>query len=237
MLTDLACSRGGIFKKWLVIIDLLHKAKVKMISSKLLNEDVFFLSLDWSDLNLVALLINLLLNAPVYPQGSLTRRRSSLFSGRFLPWYFSCLNSVVFTLLTRGGSLVCIALLCRRDHRHGPTGRPRWCRDNDSCSVYGTGRIHCESSTSVNYHRAINRAEKEPLDNGRPWRLTLSSVRGCGGCDVTTLPQLHSASPGGSASCSVDVSLLQRWPRRSASSPILALAHFCFCVYTLSNYV
>lgn len=35
----------------------------------------------------------------------------------------------------------------------------------DSCSVYGTGRIHCESSLSVNYHRAINRAEKEPLDD------------------------------------------------------------------------
>ena len=34
--------------------------------------------------------------------------------------------------------------------------------NTDSCSVYGTGRIHCESTLSVNYHRAINRAEKEP---------------------------------------------------------------------------
>lgn len=43
----------------------------------------------------------------------------------------------------------------------------------------------------MNYHRAINRAEKEPLGNGRPWWLTLlSSARGCGGGDVTTLPQL-----------------------------------------------
>lgn len=35
----------------------------------------------------------------------------------------------------------------------------------DSCSVYGTGRIHCHNKISVNYHRAINRAEKEPLDD------------------------------------------------------------------------
>ncbi|CAJ1054860.1 Hypothetical predicted protein [Xyrichtys novacula] len=53
--------------------------------------------------------------------------------------------------------------------------------DNDSCSVYGTGRIHCESSLSVNYHRAINRAEKEPLDDededddgARSWELKLA---------------------------------------------------------------
>lgn len=39
-----------------------------------------------------------------------------------------------------------------------------WC-NADSCSVYGTGRIHCEGTLSVNYHRAINRAEKEPLDD------------------------------------------------------------------------
>lgn len=31
-----------------------------------------------------------------------------------------------------------------------------------SCSVYGTGRIHCATPRSVNYHRAINRAEKDP---------------------------------------------------------------------------
>lgn len=31
-----------------------------------------------------------------------------------------------------------------------------------SCSVYGTGRIHCATPRSVNYHRAINRAEKGP---------------------------------------------------------------------------
>lgn len=41
--------------------------------------------------------------------------------------------------------------------------------DDDSCSVYGTGRIHCESTLSVNYHRAINRAEKEPLDDAHPF--------------------------------------------------------------------
>lgn len=34
--------------------------------------------------------------------------------------------------------------------------------EHDSCSVYGTGRIHCEQSRSVNYRRAINRAETEP---------------------------------------------------------------------------
>lgn len=35
-------------------------------------------------------------------------------------------------------------------------------RERDSCSVYGTGRIHCEQSRSVNYRRAINRAETDP---------------------------------------------------------------------------
>lgn len=34
--------------------------------------------------------------------------------------------------------------------------------ERDSCSVYGTGRIHCEQSRSVNYRRAINRAETDP---------------------------------------------------------------------------
>ncbi len=28
--------------------------------------------------------------------------------------------------------------------------------------MYGTGRIHCHSTLSVNYHRAINRVETEP---------------------------------------------------------------------------
>lgn len=67
-----------------------------------------------------------------------------------------------------------------------------------SCSVYGTGRIHCHSKLSVNYHRAINRAEKEPLDeDARPWRLTVCLpplpagvgvvVVGVFGCDVMTL--------------------------------------------------
>lgn len=32
----------------------------------------------------------------------------------------------------------------------------------DSCSVYGTGRIHCKHTLSVNYQRAINRVENEP---------------------------------------------------------------------------
>lgn len=63
--------------------------------------------------------------------------------------------------------------------------------ERDSCSVYGTGRIHCEQSRSVNYRRAINRAETDPrvsqeqlgpsspavgLDVGKGW---LVGVQGC----------------------------------------------------------
>lgn len=54
------------------------------------------------------------------------------------------------------------------------TGWPGCRGDYDSCSVYGTGRIHCHSKISVNYHRAINRAEKEPLDDARAQRLIVS---------------------------------------------------------------
>lgn len=42
-------------------------------------------------------------------------------------------------------------------------GRFGW-GETHSCPVYGTGRIHCEKTLSVNYHRAINRAEKDPQD-------------------------------------------------------------------------
>lgn len=103
-------------------------------------------------------------------------------------------------------------------------GRLRRWRDNDSCSVYGTGRIHCESSLSVNYHRAINRAEKEPLGNGRPRRLPLlSSARGCGGRDATDLPQLRELqlSPGASSTRSADAV-----PQRVAAQTLLFFAHF-----------
>lgn len=40
--------------------------------------------------------------------------------------------------------------------------KKRKVRARYSCSVYGTGRIHCATPRSVNYHRAINRAEKDP---------------------------------------------------------------------------
>lgn len=52
-------------------------------------------------------------------------------------------------------------------------GEKRQVRARYSCSVYGTGRIHCATPRSVNYHRAINRAEKDPRAprGRRPARL------------------------------------------------------------------
>lgn len=86
-------------------------------------------------------------------------------------------------------------------------------REPDSCSVYGTGRIHCEQSRSVNYRRAINRAETDPrvgLDGGDP-RGALTSGAGAGGD--------------------------RRARAISSAWPTLALAHFCSCLSALSNHV
>lgn len=82
--------------------------------------------------------------------------------------------------------------------------------DCDSCSVYGTGRIHCEQSRSVNYRRAINRAETDPRasEHLTPSAWT-SFFRGAGAFSVPV----------------------------PSAWPILALAHFCLCVSALSNHV
>ena len=100
--------------------------------------------------------------------------------------------------------------------------------ERDSCSVYGTGRIHCEQSRSVNYRRAINRAETDP-------RVSQEHLTPCGptvGLDVGDglLPRVWGSQeprqrdPGGPAP------LPSAWP-------ILALAHFCLCLSALSNHV
>lgn len=101
--------------------------------------------------------------------------------------------------------------------------------ERDSCSVYGTGRIHCEQSRSVNYRRAINRAETDPRVSQE--HLTLSSPQM--GLDVGNglLPGVWDAeSPS---------SLSPEGPHQPVPSawPILALAHFCLCLFALSNHV
>ena len=101
--------------------------------------------------------------------------------------------------------------------------------------MYGTGRIHCESSLSVNYHRAINRAEKEPLDDddARPLQLTSFTVLSCacgwGECDITTLALLRGLCCdillGASTSLHPCVSMASAaciWIRE----PVLFFAHF-----------
>ena len=97
-----------------------------------------------------------------------------------------CFSGLFFSaLLMRVAGLVCIVLLpAGLTLLTGAGWLVGWGVgvDNDSCSVYGTGRIHCESSLSVNYHRAINRAEKEPLDDARPHRLTVSLVSSAALC-------------------------------------------------------
>lgn len=103
-----------------------------------------------------------------------------------------------------------------------------------SCSVYGTGRIHCENTLSVNYHRAINRAEKEP----RGPRLRCPSSP-----ETLSQRRMHQARGRNVQPCPKDArragreSLAPRLRTPFSAWPILALAHFCFCTYTLSNYV
>lgn len=92
----------------------------------------------------------------------------------------------------------------------------------DSCSVYGTGRIHCEQSQSVNYRRAINRAETEPRvpqSTSPPFAWTSTSP-GAQGCKDLLVHSVHRGL----------VPVPSAWP-------ILALAHFCLCLSALSNHV
>lgn len=94
--------------------------------------------------------------------------------------------------------------------------------ERDSCSVYGTGRIHCEQSRSVNYRRAINRAETEPRvpRSAPPLLPGRRCVQGCRGPKTSS----STLSPEGSF-------------RYHSAWPILALAHFCLCLSVLSNHV
>lgn len=68
-------------------------------------------------------------------------------------------------------------------------------RERDSCSVYGTGRIHCERSRSVNYRRAINRAETDLRGSQEhsspplaPWWAWTSEMGCFGGAGVQGYP-------------------------------------------------
>lgn len=113
----------------------------------------------------------------------------------------------------------------------GVSPQGRQAGECDSCSVYGTGRIHCEQSQSVNYRRAINRAETDP-------RVSQEHL--------TPLwpPQWAWTSETGffqGVQGRLRYPPLQRVPRGSAplpsAWPILALAHFCLCLSALSNHV
>ena len=113
----------------------------------------------------------------------------------------------------------------------GVSPQGRQAGECDSCSVYGTGRIHCEQSQSVNYRRAINRAETDPRVSQEhltplwppqwAWTSETGFFQGVQGC--------------------LRYPPLQRVPRGSAplpsAWPILALAHFCLCLSALSNHV
>lgn len=91
----------------------------------------------------------------------------------------------------------------------------------DSCPVYGTGRIHCEQSRSVNYRRAINRAETDP-------RVRRSS---------SPLPAWTSLFPGVLGYKDLLYSVPRGPVPVPSAWPILALAHFCLCLSALSNHV
>lgn len=111
-------------------------------------------------------------------------------------------------------------------HR-GPLVSPqgRQAAERDSCSVYGTGRIHCEQSQSVNYRRAINRAETDP-------RVPLEHLTYfCLECSWTS-------ETGSFQGCRPLIQCVPREPTPVPSAwPILALAHFCLCLSALSNHV
>lgn len=100
--------------------------------------------------------------------------------------------------------------------------------ERDSCSVYGTGRIHCEQSQSVNYRRAINRAETDPRVSQEHLAPSSPAV----GLDVGNGLLL------GVQGCQEPLQPVPRGPAPLPSAwPILALAHFCLCLSALSNHV
>lgn len=106
-------------------------------------------------------------------------------------------------------------------------GLCRVCRlESDSWSVYGTGRIHCEQSRSVNYRRAIHRAETEPRasERARASEPLTHSARTPPFPGVRGTKTSPSVVPGGL------VPVPSAWP-------ILALAHFCLYLSALSNHV
>lgn len=125
----------------------------------------------------------------------------------------------------------------------------------DSCPVYGTGRIHCEQSQSVNYRRAINRAETDPRvpRSSSPLCLDLAVFRGA---EVQRPPLLRPQRACSSTICLADfgtstfllVSLRSEqscavpiWEKRAAAatftSPCIpgsmcvtgSLAHLAYC--------
>lgn len=105
-------------------------------------------------------------------------------------------------------------------------------RERHSCSVYGTGRIHCEQSRSVNYRRAINRAETDPRVSREHSSPPLAPV----GLDVGN--GLLSVGGGCVHGCPLQHVLPTQGPQHFQSAwPILALAHFCLCLSALSNHV